>query len=102
MPDTIKTEGRWVFTLSKTDSDGTKITEREITNPFPKNQGYDPSQADINAAVAYFTSDTNRRNKIVQPNTWRDLDQNEGEWTTTDVRYEMITTQTQVFEFDDE
>lgn len=98
MPDTIKTEGRWVFTLSKTDSEGTKTTEREIVNPFPKAQGYDPDQEEINAAVAYFTSDTNRRNKIIQPNTWRDSDETEGEWTTTDVRYEKIITQTEVFE----
>ena len=100
MPDVIKTEGRWVFTLSKNTSSGTITTEREISNPFPKAQGSDPVQQDIDDAADYFTADTNRQNKIIQPANWRDDDINEDEWTTTALRYEKIITQTQVFEAD--
>lgn len=95
MADVIKTEGRWVFTLSKSDSEP---VERVIANPYPLGSSSEPSQSAIDNAKDYFTASTNRQNKIIQPSNWRDEDESEAEWTTTDVRYELIVTQTRVFE----
>lgn len=85
--DTIKTVGRLVFDLER----GTEKTSRQIdmANPIvdPENV-----QAAVNAANATYTNATNQMNTFIQPANWRDSNVTEQQWTTTGLRYEIVTT----------
>ena len=94
--DTIKTEGKWTFTLER----GGEKVERTINNPYTVGLDNENTQDAVNAAYEYFTSSTDRKNKIIQPTNWRDENDSEEEWTTTNVRYDIIVTQTRPIEYD--
>ena len=96
MPDVIKTDGQWVFELQL---DGV-TKERKLAVPYPVASDNANTQTAVNNAYEFFTSSTNRQNKIVQPSDWRDEDYTEDEWTTTGLRFEHITTQTHVTDYD--
>lgn len=82
--DTIKTVGRLVFELAR---DG-ETTSRNIDIPYPVTDETQ-AQSAINNINADFVGGV-----IIQPANWRDEDVDENNWTTTAVRYEIVTTAT--------
>ena len=93
---TIKTVGRLVFNLTR---DG-ETTTRQIEIPYAE----DDSQAVqefVNQTNATFTNTENNMNYAIQPANWRDNNDVEAQWTTTGVRYEIVTTSTTPVEPDE-
>ncbi len=93
---TTEYSGRVVFDLTR----GNETTTRSIDVAYPM---YDMAdQESIQAAVdtlnTKFTSSENSANIFIQPANWRDTNRTEETWTTTGVRYEMITTSITPFE----
>lgn len=88
--DTIEYSGRILFDLTR----GNETTTRSIDVAYPIHDMAD--QASIQSALdtlnTKFTSSENSANIFIQPANWRDTNRTEETWTTTGVRYEMITT----------
>lgn len=89
----VKTVGRLIFDLQR----GDVTTSRSIDIPYPKTDADDMAELQtlVNAANAdYATATTAYMNVFVQPANWRDTNTAEEQWTTTGVRYEIVTTTT--------
>lgn len=87
--DTIKFAGRLIFDLQR----GNETTSRTIEVPFANTDGQEMQQY-VNAANTNFTNSANSMNVCIQPANWRDTNITEQQWTTTGVRYEIVTTTT--------
>lgn len=86
--DTIKTIGRLVFTLER---DG-ETTTRNIEIPYAVTD-QEAAQTAVNSVNSSFVQNPAGR-FTVQPANWRDDNVAESKWTTTAIRYEIVTTAT--------
>lgn len=86
-----KVVGRLIFDLRR---DEDEIT-RSIDIPFPKTEvSSEELQTAVNTANTTFTDSSNAMNTFIQPANWRDTNTAEEQWTTTGVRYEIVSTTT--------
>lgn len=90
---TIKTSGRVVFSLQRTNDTEVERTTRSIDIAYPITDT-ESLQSAVNTADSVFTDASNQMNVFIQPANWRDNNQTEEQWTTTGVYYEAITTTT--------
>ena len=92
---TTKINGRLIFDLVR---DG-ETTSRAIEIPYSKQEN-EFLQTAVNQADSIFASSTGNMNLFIQPANWRDSNDVEEQWTTTGVRYELISTTTTPIEPD--
>lgn len=95
--DVIRTTGRLVFDLQR----GEDVTTRtiDIPNPITDTESTELQNA-VNTANTLYTGSGGGMNTFVQPSTWRDAQITEEQWTTTGVRYEVVTVTTRAIEPD--
>lgn len=85
-----ETVARWIFTLQR----GDEQTTRTINVPNPKT-GEEDLQTILDTVAQNIVGQSAvaaRGNKIIQPSNWRDSNTTEEEWTTTDVKLEIVST----------
>lgn len=86
-----KVVGRLIFDLRRDEDE----TTRSIDIPFPKTEvSSEELQTAVNTANTTFTDSSNAMNTFIQPANWRDTNTAEEQWTTTGVRYEIVSTTT--------
>lgn len=87
--DIIKTTGRLIFELHRGEDEE---TERSIDIPYPRTDDESLQEA-VNSVASIYSGAADDMNLLIQPANWRDVS-DEDVWTTTGLRYEIVTTTT--------
>lgn len=91
----VKTTGRLIFDLQRGTGEAAETTSRSIDIAYPiTDEQSETLQASVDWANSTFTDSSNQMNIFIQPANWRDMNIAEEQWTTTGVRYEIVTTTT--------
>lgn len=81
--------GRLVFDLER----GEEKTTRTIEIPYAKTDATSQEiQDDVNNAYSIFVPSSGGLNTFIQPASWRDTNDTEEQWTTTNLSYEVVET----------